>query len=346
MKLKKNNISVIIPCRNEEAYIGKTLNRVIEQKGAGVDFTYEILVIDGLSDDKTVDIIHDYQETYKNIRLIINKKKITPVAFNLGIVNSTGDYICILGAHAEIENDYLLSCFNTIKTVDADNVGGPWHAKGNGFIGEAIALAFQNPVAIGGAKSHNINYEGYVDSVWGGFYRRDIFERIGLFDEELIRNQDDELNFRLIKAGAKIWQSPKIKYRYYSRDNFKSLAKQYYQYGFWKYRVHQKHNTASSLRHIIPTLFIFSLIINFLLFLINSNFIYILILELISYFILLFLGTVLTAFKTEIKYIIIMPIVFIIFHFSYGYGYLKGILHFGILKKHRKELFNDMSISR
>src|SRR4030043_1538363 len=258
--MKENlDISIIIPSRNEEKYIQTTINRILNQKGVRKVYSYELIIVDGTSTDKTVDIILDNCKNHAEIKLIKNDKKITPVAFNLGIKNSSGKYVCILGAHSEIENDYLINCIETIENVKADNVGGPWRAKGYGYIGKAIALAFQSPFAVGNAKSHYLNYEGYVDPVWGGFYRRDVFNKIGLFDENLVRNQDDELNYRLTKSGGKIWQSTKIRYFYMCRNSIKKLFLQYFQGGFWKVLVIKKHKLPASIRHLIPGIFVSSL---------------------------------------------------------------------------------------
>ena len=205
MQTKLVDISIIVPCRNEERYIKETIRRIVTQEGAGRLFNFELLILDGKSTDNTVKLVEDEVKKNNKVALIINDKKTTPAAFNLGIQNASGKYICILGAHAEISKNYLINCLNTIKKIDSDNVGGTWKAKGQGYLGKAIALSFQSSFAVGGARSHKINYEGYVDSVWGGFYKREVFDKIGLFDEELVRNQDDELNLRLIRAGGKIW---------------------------------------------------------------------------------------------------------------------------------------------
>jgi len=200
-------ISVVVPCRNEEKTIEKLIDQIERQKGAGEFFDWELLIVEGVSTDATRKIIKMKAKKNHKIRVIDNRKKITPVAYNLGIKNARGKYVCLIDAHAEIANDYLLQSLKVSRKTAADNVGGPWNGVGRNYIGCAIAAAFKSSFSAGGSKSHNINYEGYTDSVWGGFFRRDIFKKIGLFDEELIRNQDEELNFRLVEFGGKIWQS-------------------------------------------------------------------------------------------------------------------------------------------
>jgi len=346
MKTKLIDISVIVPCRNEERFIKETIRKIITQDGSEQLFSFELLIIDGRSTDNTVNLVEEEAKNNSNITLIINEKKITPAAFNLGIKNASGKYICILGAHAEISDNYLINCLKTIKKMDCDNVGGTWNAKGQSFLGKAIALAFQSSFAVGGARSHKINYEGYVDSVWGGFYKREVFDRIGLFDEELVRNQDDELNLRLIRSGGKIWQSHEIKSWYYPRDSIAALFKQYVQYGYWKVRVIQKHKIPSSIRHIIPGMFVGVLIILGMTSLFNLFSLKIFI-GFLSLYLLVNIGASLMTCKkpSKWKYISVMPIIFAAYHFGYGYGFLHGILDFTILKKHAGEAFTEITRS-
>src|SRR5205823_12095039 len=142
-------------------------------------------------------------------------------------------------------------CVQLLSETAADNVGGPWIAKGEGRIGKAIAAAFQSSFANGCARGHDPNHSGLVDTVYLGCWRREIFDRIGFFDEELVRNQDDEFNLRLSRAGGLIWQSPRIKSWYHPRASLRSLWRQYAQYGYWKVRVIQKHGLPASMRHVV-----------------------------------------------------------------------------------------------
>jgi len=254
-------ISVVIPCRNEEKTIGKLIDQILSQRGAGSLFSFEILIVEGRSTDGTKKIILEKIKLSKRIVLIDNKNKITPVAYNLGIKNSKGKYICLIDAHCEIAKDYLLQALKTIKQTNAENVGGPWNGIGKNYISNAIAAAFRSPFSAGGSRNHNVNFEGYTQSVWGGFFKKQVFKKTGLFDEEFIRNQDEELNFRLLKTGGKIYQSKKIKYKYFVRDKMSKLFKQYFQYGYWKIKLMQKHPVFASFRFLSPAIFVLSLII-------------------------------------------------------------------------------------
>ena len=344
MQTESVDISIIVPCRNEEKFIKETIRRIVAQKGAGRLFNFELLIVDGKSTDNTVKLVEEEARKNNKVTLITNEKKTTPAAFNLGIKNASGKYICILGAHAEISKGYLINCLNTIKKIDSDNVGGTWKAKGQGYLGKAIALSFQNSFAVGGARSHKINYEGYVDSVWGGFYKREVFDKIGLFDEELVRNQDDELNLRLIRSGGKIWQSPEIKSWYYPRSSIIALFKQYVQYGYWKVRVIQKHKIPASIRHIVPGTFVALLVILAVLSPF-SQFSLGVLAGLLAFYVTANLGASLLACKepSKWKYIPVMPIIFAAYHFGYGYGFLHGILDFAILKKQAGSTFTKLT---
>jgi glycosyltransferase involved in cell wall biosynthesis len=344
MQTKLVDISIIVPCRNEERYIKETIRRIVTQEGAGRLFNFELLIVDGKSTDNTVKLVEEKARKNNKVTLIINEKKTTPAAFNLGIKDASGKYICILGAHAEIYKDYLINCLNTIKKIDSDNVGGTWKAKGQGYLGKSIALSFQSSFAVGGARSHKINYEGYVDSVWGGFYKREVFDKIGLFDEELVRNQDDEFNLRLIRSGGKIWQSPEIKSWYCPRASIVALFKQYVQYGYWKVRVIQKHKIPASIRHIVPGMFVGLLTLLTVLSPFSQLSLKILA-GLLAFYGAGNLGATFLVCKepSKWKYIPVLPIIFSAYHFGYGYGFLRGILDFIVLKKRPGEKFTKLT---
>ena len=166
-----------------------------------------------------------------------------------------------MDAHTRYASDYVRNCLEVLRTTGADNVGGPWVARGTGIIGRTVAAALQSPFSFGGTRGHNPDYEGIVDTVYLGCWPREVFGRVGLFDEELVRNQDDEFNLRLTRAGGKIWQSPRIKSWYRPRGSTVRLLRQYMQYGYWKVRVIQKHKIPASVRHLIPGLFVLSLVV-------------------------------------------------------------------------------------
>jgi hypothetical protein len=239
-----------------------------------------------------------------------------------------------MDAHTEYAPDYIAHCIETLKISGADNVGGPWQARGRSYLQSAIALAFHSPFSSGGAGSHQISHEGPVDSVYLGCWRKETLFRLGLFDEELVRNQDDELNLRLIRSGGKIWQSPVIRSWYYPRASLRALFKQYMQYGYWKVRVIQKHRLPASIRHLVPGGFVAFLLMLLLLSPFSASS-----LAALCWTTSLYCGANLCASlyacrsRENLRYSPVMPIVFGAFHFGYGYGFLRGIIDFLLLRK-------------
>jgi hypothetical protein len=178
-----------------------------------------------------------------------------------------------------------------------------------------------------------VNYEGPADTVFGGVYRREVFDRIGLFDEELVRNQDDELNLRLIRAGGKIWHSPLIKSWYKPRGSLVGLFRQYRQYGYWKVRVMQKHKLPASVRHLVPGVFVFSLVALPPLAFWRPGAFFGWLGIVGAYCLSNVAASFLTAAKCGWKLFPLLPLVFACYHFAYGYGFLRGILDFMLLRR-------------
>jgi len=336
-----NSVSIVIPCRNEEEYIGRCLDSVINnnyQTG-----TVDIYVCDGLSTDSTVNIVNEYSDKYQNIHLLVNHKLTTPYALNLGIKQSKSEVVIILGAHSEIESDYISNC---VSELEADKslgcVGGIINNIYENNLAMVIGHAMSSGFGVGNAYFRTGGKEGYVDTVAFGAYNRSVFEDVGLFDEELARNQDDEFNFRLIKGGYKIALKKNIRSNYYVRASFKKLYKQYYQYGYWKVFVNKKHNTITSIRQLVPLLFVLFIIFGLLLSFANKLFLYMFLITLILYFSLgLFF-----SFSKSRSIIKMSGIVFSFFilHFSYGMGYLSGIFRFIFMGK--KPASKQESLSR
>jgi glycosyltransferase involved in cell wall biosynthesis len=243
-------ITVIVICRNEEGYIDNCLQGISAQ--AAVPGDLEILVVDGMSTDRTREIVARWSARDSRIRLLDNPRQIVPTGLNEGIRQARGDFVAIISAHAQYASDYLSECLRIQRETGADNVGGPAQAAGRTPRQQAIALAFNSPYSSGGARWHDLDFAGEVDTTSTGFYRRSKLMELGLYDEELVRNQDDELNLRLTRAGGRIYQSPTIRYRYFPRDSLSRLYRQYFQYGYWKVRVIQKHRLPASIRHLVP----------------------------------------------------------------------------------------------
>lgn len=327
---EKNNklkISIIIPCRNEEKYIAKCLNSIIAQDYP-ID-NLEVLVVDGISQDKTVQVIKSYNEQPLSIKILKNPKKITPCAFNLGIKYSKADIIMIMGAHSAYEKDYISKCIKYLNKYNVDNVGGISIAlPGNEeILANSIALAISHPFGVGNAYFRIGSKEPkYVDTVFGGCYKKEVFEKIGLFNEKLIRNQDLEFNLRLKKAGGKILLVPDIISHYYARSTLRALAKNNFSNGFWVIYSTKFAKMPFSVRHLIPFFFLISLIGSFILSFIYKYFLYLFSLELLIYLIVNIFFSLKISFQRGFKYFIPVILSFATLHFSYGFGSLWGFI--------------------
>ncbi len=222
--------SIVVPCRNEAAHIVRFLESVLAQELSGR--SVEVVVADGLSDDGTRDVLADYCSRHAQLRVVDNPDRIVSTGLNLAIMSSQADVIVRMDVHTRYARDYVRQCLDELARRDAENVGGPARTETTGYLAGAIAAAYHSPFSCGGARFHDESHEGYVDTVPYGCWRKATLERLGMFDEALIRNQDDELNLRIIRNGGKIWQSPAIVSWYSPRPDLAKLFRQYFQYGF------------------------------------------------------------------------------------------------------------------
>jgi len=308
-------ISVIVPCRNERRYIDAFLTGLLAQKADG--FEWDAWIADGMSDDGTRDRILGRDP---KIHVIDNPGRTAASGLNVSLAQSPGEIVVRMDVHTAYAENYLAQCVETLQRTGADNVGGPWIARGDSYVSRAIAAAFQSRFSAGGARSHDPGYEGEVDSVYLGCWWRASFDRIGLFDEGLVRNQDDEWNLRLIRAGGRVWQSPRIRSWYSVRPSLRALAKQYFDYGFWKVAVIRKHGKPASWRHVAPGLF---LLLNVVLVLVMPR---VLLFIDLPYVLLSLIFSFTTAAASGWGLLPILPLVFAVYHFAYGAGFLWGLM--------------------
>jgi glycosyltransferase involved in cell wall biosynthesis len=316
---------------NEKDHIGHCLRSVFAQDLPIGEF--EVLVVDGCSDDGTYEIVQEFASRHPEVRLVTNPARIVSTGLNIAIREARGQVILRMDAHTEYASDYIRECLAVLREKGADNVGGPAATKSSGFVQSAICAAYHSSFSVGGACFHNVNYEGYADTVPYGCWPRQVFERIGMFDEQLVRNQDDEFNLRLIRAGGKIWQSPKIKSWYKPRPSLKSLFEQYKQYGYWKVRVLQKHKTPASMRHLVPGVFVGSLVTLTALVAFWDTAALLWASLVVAYVCLSLTASVMTARHAGWCLVLLLPIVFGCYHFGYGWGFLRGFLDFVILRR-------------
>jgi len=330
IRMSLPTVTVVIPCRNEYRHIGPCLDSVLASDYP--EELLEIIVSDGMSDDGTREVLRAYQARHKNIHCIDNTGRIVPTGLNEAIRQAKGEYIVRLDAHSDYARDYIRQCVQTLKATGAANVGGAWRTKASGYWQSAIALGFHSPFSAGGARSRDLDYDGPVDTVIYGTWQRATLMGIGLFDEELVRNQDDELNLRLRLANHLIWQSPNIKSWYQPRRSLSALWSQYAQYGYWKVRVIQKHGKPASWRHLAPGIFLVTLISLALLSVVSTTALA-LFAVLLGTYLLASLAATLWACRQprNWKFIPALPLVFAAYQFGYGYGFLRGLVDFWLL---------------
>jgi len=324
------SISITIPARNEEKYIEKCILSILS-----ADYPQEkikVFVCDGLSTDNTREIVSSLSNKHKNIQLIDNEKQTTPFALNLGLKASNCAIKIILGAHAEIDKDFLknnVSVLNDYPEVGC--AGGIIENVYENESAETIGLAMSSVFGVGNAHFRTGSKNGFVDTVAFGAYRNEVFEKIGYFDEDLIRNQDDEFNFRLLQNGFKIYLNSNIKSKYYVRASFRKLYKQYYQYGYWKVYVNKKHKAVTSVRQLVPLFFVLFLFLGLTL-----SFLHWVLGTLFSLGVLAYIGLAIvfaSQKSTSFEKITGIAYTFFLLHFSYGLGYLVGIFDFIALNK-------------
>lgn len=341
LEFEFKTVSIVIPCKNEKNYIEQCIESFLNQTYPKE--LYEILICDGISDDGTREIVDKYKN--ENVRLLDNVELTTPKGMNLGIKNSTADIIIIFGAHAYADKDFIKNNVQLLnKEEDVACVGGTIETINSSIKGKAIALAMSSPFGVGNALFRYAEKEMYVDTVAFGAYKRSVLDKIGYFDDELVRNQDDEMNFRVIKNGYKILLSPKVKSYYYSRDSLKKLWRQYFQYGFWKVKVMKKHGKTASIRHLVPMVFVVTNILGILLGIFLKTIRIFWIIEVVTYA----LCDIICSIKITkgqngtLRYI---PIIFPILHISYGLGFLDGLGAFYIFKS-KNSVEKNKRISR
>jgi len=304
-------VSIIIPCRNEEKHIGKCLDSILEQDYPKENL--EVLVVDGMSDDKTGEIVKAYSGKYPFIKLLENPKRFTNFALNIGIKEAKGEIIMLMGAHADYEKDYVSKCVRYLKEYGADNVGGVMKTlpSKNTLWARAIAITLSYPFGagtsyfrVGSAKPR------WVDTVFGGCYKREVFDKIGFFNENLVRSQDLEFNMRLKKAGGKILLAPDIVNYYYPKSNLKDFFIHNLDDGFWSLYPTKFTKKPFKLRHYIPLIFVLTLPLSIWPYIPVS----------------LFFSLEIAIKENDLRFLFLMPLAFFSRHFGYGLGSILGAI--------------------
>ncbi len=336
-------ISVIIPCRNEVNAIEKCITSILGNCLADGYELKEIFVVDGMSDDGTIEIVNKICEANEKIRLINNPDKITPIAFNLGIKNSTGNFIQIIGSRQFVSKNYLQSCidcFNIDPSIGC--VGGLVNNVYANQESKIIALGMNSPFGVGGSNFRTKKESCFVDTVGTPMYKREIFDELGYFNESLVRNQDDEFNYRLTSAGYKVYFTNNASLEYVVRANLQGLSKQFYQYGYWKVYVNKLVGGITTTRQLFPAILVAGIVIGGIL----SVFSYYLQIAYLTGIAIYLSAALFFSFKSSSKANEIISVIFVFFilHFSYGTGYLRGLFDFLVLNK--EPTGNSKTISR
>jgi len=318
-------VSVIAPCRNEAHFIEKAIRTILEN-----DYPcnlFEVLVVDGMSTDGTRDIVKKLCEQDGRIRLLDNPQKIVPSAMNIGIKAARGEYIVRVDCHTCLAPDYISKCIELAERTGADNVGGCWVTlPGEDTpVANAIAVATSTSFGVGNSVKINVGAEQERDTAAMGTFKKSLFERIGFYDERLVRNQDMELNSRIRKAGGSIVVSPEIKVGYYNRTTYLGLWQQSFNNGLWNPYTVWLVGGGLSLRHFVPLFFVSGLIG----FMVGAFFWWPLILVLLAYVVLYLLVACVFSIRPARHKKVSATLVFwsyIVLHLAYGLGSIWGII--------------------
>lgn len=317
-------VSIICPIYNEEKYISKCVESVLSQ-----DYPkdkMEVLFVDGRSADKTRALLQPYIEQYAFIKLLDNPQRTVPYAMNKGILNASGSVIVRLDAHAIYPENYISVLIAQLNVLNADNVGAVCRTLpvNDSPKCRAIAAALSGSFGMGNSYFRvGVKEIMQVDTVPFGCYRKEVFDKIGLYDVDLTRNQDDELNARLIKNGGKIYLLPFLQVNYFTRDTIGKTGKMFYQYGLYKPLVNKKLGSPATIRQFFPVLFVLGLILGFFASLLSVYLWMIYGIVLVCYGLLAFISSVKAA--RSMKQIGYQMIAYFVIHFNYGWGYLVGL---------------------
>ncbi|MEP6914026.1 MAG: glycosyltransferase family 2 protein [Acidobacteriota bacterium] len=322
-------VSVIMPIRNEADFIAESLGAVLLQ-----DYPadlMEVFVVDGMSTDATREIVADLAAKYPrhSLKLLDNPGRIVATGLNVALRSAKGEVIVRSDGHCRIAPDYITRCVDHLSREQVDGVGGSINTIAATAVGRAIAAVMSSPFGVGGSAFRTVKDRTMlVDTVPFPAYTRAAIEMAGPFDEDLVRNQDDEYNYRLRKLGARILLASDVKSDYYSRTSLRSLWRQYFQYGFYKVRVMQKHVRQMQPRQFVPAAFVIALLAGALLAPFNATVRGLWLAVVVTYAAATVAASIVTVGKSGSSNVGLVAVAFPILHISYGLGFLTGLAHF------------------
>ncbi len=321
-------VSIIVPCFNEQNTIRLLLKAIYAQTYPREEL--EVIIADGLSTDQTRLRIDDFQKEHPDLslRIIDNPKRTIPAGLNRAIEAARGEFIVRLDAHSSPRSDYVKRCVAALEQGLGDSVGGVWDIRpgGEGWLARAIAIAAAHPLGVGDARYRYTDRAQKVDTLPFGAFRRSLVERIGLFDETLLTNEDYEFNFRLRQAGGVIWLDPSIRSFYFARANLIELARQYWRYGYWKARMLRLHPGSLRWRQALPPAYVLSLMILLILWFWSVIAGWIFVIELASYVLILTLAGIRSGVKhRDVTLIFSVPLAIATMHLSWGSAFLTSV---------------------
>ncbi|MBN1630783.1 MAG: glycosyltransferase family 2 protein [Thermoleophilia bacterium] len=312
-----------MPVRNEQAYIERSLNAVFAQDYP--EELVEVIVCDGMSTDETGAIVQALQASHPNVVLIDNPGLTAPTALNIATRAAGGDILVRVDGHCEIAKDYVINCVRHLLTDGVDGVGGSVETIGEGDTAEAIAVAMSSRFGVGGSAFRTVKgRDMFVDTIPFPAYTREIVEAAGPYDETMVRDQDDEYNYRIRKLGGRLLLAADVKSAYYSRADIRSLWRQYYGYGYWKARILRKHPHQMSLRQFVPGAFVACLVTLALLSPFSPKARRLLLAASLAYVTASGVASFDAASRSRWRHLPILPAAFAVLHLSYGVGFLVG----------------------
>lgn len=329
MSVDQVETSVIVPCYNEEKTISLLLGALYRQTYPLSRF--EVIIADGFSTDLTRERIIDFSKSHKvlKVKVVDNPKRTIPAAVNIAVQHSSGEYIVRLDAHSIPEPDYIKLCVLALKSKKGDCVGGVWKiAPGDkSWMARSIAAAAANPIAVGDARYRYTNKAAYVDTVPFGAFKKNLFIKLGGFNENLLSNEDYEFFTRIRKNSGRIWLDPAIRSTYFARKDLLSLIHQYWRYGFWKFKMLRQFPDTLRWRQALPPLFVLAIFLLVFLSLVSRIFLWLLLGVWISYFLVLAAASISTSIlRKDYSLIAGMPLAILCMHISWGSGFLYSII--------------------